>query len=86
MWNIIVWIMVGALAGWLASKIMKSDAQMGALANIVVGVIGAFIGGWLIGLFGVNIDDGTFSISSILTALMGAIILLFILKAVRSEK
>ncbi len=43
--SIVIWIVVGALAGWVASMIMKTDAQMGALANIVVGIIGAFIGG-----------------------------------------
>lgn len=81
--SFIIWIIVGALAGWIASKIMKTDAQMGALANIVVGIIGAFIGGWVVGLFGVNVADGQLNIPSILTAILGAVILLAILKAVR---
>jgi len=83
MWNIIVWIIVGALAGWIASMVMKTDAQMGALANIVVGVIGAFLGGWVAGLLGFSVPAGEFSFASILTAVVGAVILLAILKAVR---
>jgi uncharacterized membrane protein YeaQ/YmgE (transglycosylase-associated protein family) len=77
------WIVVGALAGWIASMIMKTDASMGALANIVVGIIGALIGGWVVGLFGVDVMDGAIRIESILTAILGAVILLAIVKAVR---
>lgn len=81
--SFIIWIIVGALAGWIASMIMKTDAQMGALANIVVGIIGAFIGGWVVSLFGIDVMDGTFRIESILTAVLGSVVLLAILKAVR---
>jgi len=77
------WIIVGALAGWIASMIMKTDASMGALANIVVGIIGALIGGWVVGLLGVNVMDDAIRIESILTAILGAVILLAIVKAVR---
>lgn len=83
MMSIIVWIIVGALAGWIASMIMKTDASMGALANIIVGIIGAFIGGWLVSLFGVNVGEGELNIPSILTAILGAVILLAIIKAFR---
>ncbi len=83
MMSIIVWIVVGALAGWIASMIMKTDASMGALANIVVGILGAFIGGWVVSLFGVNVAEGQLNIPSILTAILGAVILLAIVKAVR---
>lgn len=83
MMSIIIWIIVGALAGWIASMIMKTDAQMGALANIVVGIIGAFIGGWVVSLFGVNVAEGALNVSSILTAILGAVILLAILKMFR---
>lgn len=83
MMSIIVWIIVGALAGWIASMIMKTDASMGALANIVVGIIGAFIGGWVVSLFGINVAEGELNIPSILTAILGAAILLAIIKAVR---
>lgn len=81
--NFIIWIVVGALAGWIASMIMKTDAQMGALANIIVGVVGALLGGWVVGLFGYNVAEGELSIPSILTAIIGACILIAILKAVR---
>lgn len=77
------WIIVGALAGWIASMIMKTDASMGSLANIVVGIIGALIGGWVVGLFGINVMDGALRIESILTAILGSVILLAIVKAVR---
>lgn len=81
--SIIIWIIVGALAGWIASMIMKTDAQMGALANIVVGIIGAFIGGWVVSLFGVSVAEGALNVPSILTAILGAVILLAILKMFR---
>ncbi|MGE5312417.1 MAG: GlsB/YeaQ/YmgE family stress response membrane protein [Acidobacteriota bacterium] len=84
--DIIIWIVVGALAGWIASMIMKTDASMGALANIIVGILGAFIGGWVVNLFGTPPPAGQLSIPSILTAILGAVILLAILKAVRGNK
>ena len=83
MMSIIIWLIVGALAGWIASMIMKTDAQMGAIANIVVGIIGAFIGGWVVSLFGVQVAEGQLNVPSILTAILGAVILLAIVKAVR---
>jgi uncharacterized membrane protein YeaQ/YmgE (transglycosylase-associated protein family) len=83
--DIIIWLIVGALAGWIASMIMKTDAQMGALANIVVGIIGAFLGGWVISLFGMDVAEGQLNIPSILTAILGAVILLAIVKAVRGR-
>jgi len=84
--DIIIWVIVGALAGWVASMIMKTDASMGALANIVVGIIGAFIGGWVVSLFGYNVAEGQINIPSILTAILGAVILLAIIKAVRGQR
>lgn len=81
--DLIIWIVVGGLAGWIASMIMKTDAQMGMLANIIVGIVGALLGGWLVGLFGVEVADGALNIPSILTAILGAVVLLAILKAVR---
>lgn len=84
--SFIVWIIVGALAGWIASMIMKSDAQMGALANITVGIVGALIGGWVVSLFGVDVIDGAFRFESLLTAILGSVILLAILKAVRGGR
>jgi len=83
MLNLIIWLVVGGLAGWVASKIMKTDEQMGVLVNIAVGVVGALLGGWVVGLFGYAVTDGAFNLRSILTAILGAVILLAILKAVR---
>lgn len=82
--SIILWIIVGALAGWIASMIMKTDAEMGAVANIVVGIIGAFIGGFLVNVFfGASVDPNGFSIASILTAILGAVVLLGVIKMFR---
>lgn len=78
--GIIGWIIIGGLAGWVASKIMNTDAQQGIFLNIVVGVVGALIGGWLLSL--ANIDGNGGLIVSFLTALLGACILLFVVKAV----
>lgn len=81
MLDIIAWLVVGALAGWIASMIMKTDAQMGAVANIVVGIVGAFIGGFVMrSLTGSSPD--TFSLPGVLVAILGAVILLAILKFV----
>lgn len=79
--DIVLWILFGALAGWIASKIMNTDARMGAGANIAVGIIGAFIGGFLVRLLTGNQVEG-FSITSMIVAILGAIILLAIVKAV----
>ena len=83
MLSLLVWILVGAFAGWVASMIMKTDAQMGALENIVAGIIGALLGGWLLGLFGIEVADGQLSIPSILSAIFGAVVLIFLVKLVR---
>ena len=73
-------IIIGALAGWIASKIMNRDAEMGALANIVVGVIGGFIGNKLFG----NAAPGF--IMQIISAVVGAVILLFVLGLIMGKK
>ncbi len=78
--GIIGWIIIGGLAGWIASKIMNTDAQQGIILNIVVGIIGAVLGGWLLSLIGMDGTGGI--IISFLTALLGAVVLLFVVKAV----
>lgn len=78
--GIIAWIVLGALAGWIASKIMATDAQQGAIANILVGIVGAVIGGFLFSLFGGSGVNG-FNLYSMLVALVGALVLIGILKA-----
>lgn len=79
---IILWIIFGALVGWVASKIMKTDAEQGAFLNIIVGIIGAVLGGWIMNLFGGGSITG-FNLPSFLIALLGAIILIAIFKAIR---
>ena len=82
--GIIIWLIVGGIVGWLASLIMKTDAQQGILLNVVVGIIGAFIGGWLIGpLVGAGSINSGFSIMSLVVSLIGAVILLAIVNLFR---
>ena len=80
--NFLVWIIFGALAGWIASMIMGRNRQMGAIANIVVGIIGAFLGSWLFNQFGAQGVTG-FNLQSIVVAIVGAVVLLFIVGMVR---
>ncbi len=80
--GILGWIIIGGLAGWVASMIAKTDKDMGIFANIIVGVIGAFIGGFVFNLVGGTGTTG-FNLWSFVVALVGALILLFILKAIR---
>ena len=83
--NFIAWLVIGGLIGWVASMIMKTDAQQGILLNIVVGIVGAFLGGWLISpLVGVGtINQDNFSLPAMLVSLAGAVVLLAIVKLVR---
>jgi uncharacterized membrane protein YeaQ/YmgE (transglycosylase-associated protein family) len=84
--NFILWLVFGALVGWLASIVMRTDAQQGALLNIVVGIVGAFLGGFifsLLGFGGANINDGAFNLSSLLVSFIGAVILLGIVNMFR---
>lgn len=80
--GIIGWIIIGGLAGWIASKIKGTDAQQGILLNVIVGIIGGFLGGWLLSLVGVDVA-GAGLIFSFLTCLLGAVILLSIVRMVR---
>ena len=75
----IVWLVIGGIVGWLASLVMRTDAQQGILLNIVVGIVGAFIGGLL---FGGSINNGV-TVMTFITSLVGAIILLDIVNLVR---
>jgi uncharacterized membrane protein YeaQ/YmgE (transglycosylase-associated protein family) len=74
--NWLVWIIFGALAGWIASIVMGKNKQMGAIANIVVGIVGALLGGWVMSLFGAQGVTG-FNLTSLLVAIVGAVVLLF---------
>ena len=75
----IAYIVIGGLAGWIASMIMGRDGSMGIFANIIVGIIGAILGGFLLGLLGLSF--GGF-VGSLVTATIGAVVLLFIIRAV----
>ena len=79
--NIILWLILGGIAGWVASLVMDTDASMGAVANIIVGIVGAVIGGFLVSLFGVSVE--TFSLAGLLVAVLGAVVLLFLIGAVQ---
>ncbi|MDZ7708063.1 MAG: GlsB/YeaQ/YmgE family stress response membrane protein [Trueperaceae bacterium] len=80
--NFLLWIVLGAVAGWLASMVMKTRAEQGLLIDIVVGIVGALLGGWLFGLFGAQGVTG-FNFYSLFVAFVGAVVLLAILRAVR---
>ncbi|HVX29876.1 MAG TPA: GlsB/YeaQ/YmgE family stress response membrane protein [Nitrolancea sp.] len=81
--NIIGWIIIGAVAGWIASMIMGRNESMGWLANIVVGIVGAFIGGLIWALITGASFGASFSLGTLLLAIVGAVILLFIVNLVR---
>lgn len=78
--SILGWVVLGALAGWIASIIMKKNSQMGAFANISIGILGAFIGGFLFNIFGGTGITG-FNFWSLVVATVGAIILLWVINA-----
>jgi uncharacterized membrane protein YeaQ/YmgE (transglycosylase-associated protein family) len=79
--ELLLWIALGALAGWLASLIMKTNAQQGALMNIIVGIIGAVVGGLLMNLIGFEGVTG-FNIWSIVVATLGAVVLIWAVRAI----
>lgn len=82
--SILGWIILGGLAGWLASKIMDTDAEQGILGNIIMGIIGGLIGGWLVGLFGGEGVNG-FNIWSFVVAVLGAVVVTWIYNAIRGR-
>jgi uncharacterized membrane protein YeaQ/YmgE (transglycosylase-associated protein family) len=85
MMGIIIWLVVGGIIGWIASMIMKTDAQQGIILNVIVGIVGAFLGGWIGGMLGIGgtINSGDFSLSGLLMALVGAVVLLAIVNLFR---
>ena len=78
--GIVIWIIVGAIAGFVASKVLTGKG-MGLIWDIVVGILGAFLGGWLASLVGINVSTGTFTIGGLLAAFVGAVILLVVFRA-----
>ena len=86
--GIILWLIIGGVVGWLASIVMKRDASQGIILNIVVGIVGAMLGGWLIGpLVGApSINSGVISIPSLLVSFIGAVILLAIVNLISRSR
>lgn len=78
--GIIAWLIIGAVAGWLAGVLVKGGG-FGLIVDIIVGIVGAFIGGWLAGVLHISLGGGW--IGSIITAVIGAVILLFIIRLFR---
>lgn len=86
MW-IIWYIVFGALVGWIASIIMGRNAQQGAIGNIIVGILGAFIGSWIMQLFGSSgVSLANFSLRTFIVALLGAVVLLFLVNLFRRNR
>jgi uncharacterized membrane protein YeaQ/YmgE (transglycosylase-associated protein family) len=83
--NLIIWLVMGGLIGWVASLVMKTDAQQGLVLNVVVGIVGALLGGWLLSpLIGAGtVNEGDFSLMGLLVSFGGAIILLFVVNLLR---
>lgn len=83
--NLIVWLVVGGIIGWIASLMMKTDAQQGIFLNVIVGIVGAALAGFVISpLLGIpTINQDTFSVGSLLVSLLGAVILLAIVNLFR---
>jgi uncharacterized membrane protein YeaQ/YmgE (transglycosylase-associated protein family) len=77
----LLWLLLGGVAGWIASMIMGTDAQQGAFMNIVVGIVGAVLGGFIMSMFGQAGTTG-FNFYSLIVATLGAVVLLWIYKAV----
>lgn len=80
--SIVLWIVFGAIVGWIASMIMGTNGQQGLLLDIVVGIVGAVLGGWIMSLFGQSAGTG-FDFYSFVVALIGAVVLLAVVKAIR---
>ena len=85
--NFIIWLIVGGVIGWLASIVMKTNGQQGIFLNVVVGIVGAMLGGWVISpLVGVGtINQDNFSLPALLVSFVGAAILLAIVNLLRRK-
>jgi len=83
--NVIVWLVVGGVIGWLASMVMKTDKQQGIFLNVVVGIVGAVVAGWVISpLVGAGtINQGNFSLPALVVSFVGAVILLAVVNLFR---
>lgn len=79
---ILAWIVLGGVAGWIGSMIMGTDGSQGIIGNVIVGIVGAFIGGYIFSLLG-EAPVGTFNLYSLFVAVIGSVVLLWVLKMVR---
>jgi uncharacterized membrane protein YeaQ/YmgE (transglycosylase-associated protein family) len=84
--GILSWIVFGAIAGWLASIIVKKNDQQGAIGNIIVGILGAAVGGWLAGFLFDSAGVTGFNIRSFVVAVAGAVILLILKNALTPKR
>jgi uncharacterized membrane protein YeaQ/YmgE (transglycosylase-associated protein family) len=82
--NWLSWIVVGGIAGWIASLLTRSNARMGLLANIIVGIVGGLLGGFLMDLIGASGVTG-FNLWSLLVSVIGATVLLWIINLIRKR-
>ncbi len=81
--SFLIYIVFGGLVGWVASMLMGTDGQQGIFLNIVVGIVGAMLGSWIFSLLGIGGNVTGFNIGSFVVALVGAVVLIAILKAIR---
>ncbi len=85
--NIIAWLILGAIAGYLAGFLVRGDEGLGVIGHIVLGIVGALVGGFLATvLFNVNPVDGAFDLSSIVTATLGAVIVVLVVGAITGTR
>jgi uncharacterized membrane protein YeaQ/YmgE (transglycosylase-associated protein family) len=86
--GIIMWLIIGGVVGWLASIVMRRDASQGIILNIVVGIVGAMLGGWLLGpvIGAPSINSGELSAASLLVSFLGAVILLAIVNLITRNR
>jgi uncharacterized membrane protein YeaQ/YmgE (transglycosylase-associated protein family) len=82
----LAWLVVGAIAGWLAGLLVKGDEGIGVIGHIVLGLVGALLGGWVVSIVtGNDPMDGVFDISTIVTAVIGAVVLVLIVGMIRAR-
>ncbi|RZI98924.1 MAG: GlsB/YeaQ/YmgE family stress response membrane protein [Rubrivivax sp.] len=83
--NLIVWLIAGGIIGWIASLLMRTDGEQGVILNVLVGIVGAAIGGWLISpmLGFATINQGALSLGSLAVSLLGAVVLLAVVNLIR---
>jgi uncharacterized membrane protein YeaQ/YmgE (transglycosylase-associated protein family) len=81
--GIIIWIIFGALAGWIASVIMKTDYSQGTMMDIIMGIVGAIVGGFIMGLFGQSGVTG-FNLYSLIVAVIGAVVVIYLGRIIRN--